>query len=1117
VSSAGTGGGAPLDPTTVALKDPADDTYKANVSIPGEGTYTVDPATGKVTFDPDPAFSGPATPVTYQVKDGDGVTATSSITITVTAITPNAVNDAATTPTDTNITVPVVGNDTPGAASAPLDPTSVLLKDPANGTYQASVTVAGQGTYTVDPTTGAVTFDPLPTFAGTATAITYQIKDANGTPDTATLTIKVKGAPDANPDAASTRQNTDVTVDPLANDTAGSAGGAPLDPTTVLLKDPADGTYQATVTIPGEGKYTVDPASGAITFDPDPTFTGGATPVTYQVKDGDGITATSTISITVADVLPSASPDTVTGKQDLNVTLDPLANDVAGDPSAPLDPTTVLLRDPADDVYKTSVTVPGEGTYTVDPTTGTVTFDPDPAFTGPSTPITYQVKDSNGTPATATITVVLAPVVPAVLDDTATTPSDIPVTVDVLGNDRPGDPSAPLDPTTVLLRDPADDAYKTSVTIPGEGTYTVDPTTGTVTFDPDPAFTGPATPITYQVKDENGTPGTGALSVAVSPPPTVKPDTGTTKQDVPVTIDPLANDVPGGAPLDPTTVLLKDPADGTFKATVTIPGEGKYTVDPATGKVTFDPDPAFTGPATPITYQVTDGDGITGSATLTLSVTPIVPAPVDDVAGTPSGLPAVVDVLGNDAPGDPSAPLDPTSVLLLDPADGVFKTSVTVPGVGDYVVDPVTGKITFTPEPAFDGIAPPLTYRVSDENGSTGTATLTMRSTPPPTAAPDTASTTQNVNVIVDPLANDIAGGAPLDPATVRLKDPADGAYKTSVTVPGEGTYTVDTATGKITFDPLPTFTGTTEPLTYRVQDGDGLAVTSTLTVGVAVTLPSARPDFASTTQGVPITRPLLGNDTITPGVPFVPSSVRLMAPGSTVPGAKADAGAWVTELTVPGEGTYRVGSDGRITYSPDPAFTGTAKAVPYMVQDELGRTVMSTFTPTVIASRMGHNDTAVTPAGQPVVIDVLANDTIVPGVPLDPSTLRLIDPRTGKLVTTLVIPGEGTWTVDNVKGLLIFTPVKGFTGKTTPIRYLIKDRDGRSTTATVTVTVLGESAGPVPVGPVPVGFLAFTGPVGLAAGLAGVGWVLAGALMVVSARRRRRTGDIGTDGLGTG
>ena len=54
--------------------------------------------------------------------------------------------------------------------------------------------------------------------------------------------------------------------------------------------------------------------------------------------------------------------------------------------------------------------------------------------------------------------------------------------------------------------------------------------------------------------------------------------------------------------------------------TLQIPGQGVYTINPVTGAVTFDPEPAFVGQATPVAYRVTDSNGNTTSSTLTITV-----------------------------------------------------------------------------------------------------------------------------------------------------------------------------------------------------------------------------------------------------------------------------------------------------------------------------------------------------------------------------------------------------------------------------------------------------------------------------------------------------------------
>ena len=68
-----------------------------------------------------------------------------------------------------------------------------------------------------------------------------------------------------------------------------------------------------------------------------------------------------------------------------------------------------------------------------------MTFTPEPAFTGDVPVVTYTLTDSFGNTATAEIRVSVTPVIPAAADDATTGQYGSPVTIDILGNDRPGD------------------------------------------------------------------------------------------------------------------------------------------------------------------------------------------------------------------------------------------------------------------------------------------------------------------------------------------------------------------------------------------------------------------------------------------------------------------------------------------------------------------------------------------------------------------------------------------------------------------------------------------------------------------------------------------------------
>ncbi len=87
-----------------------------------------------------------------------------------------------------------------------------------------------------------------------------------------------------------------------------------------------------------------------------------------------------------------------------------------------------------------------------------------------------------------------------------------------------------------------------------------------------------------------------------------------------------------------------------------------------------------------------------------------------------------------------------------------------------------------------------------------------------PLANNDTATTPQNTPVTISILSNDVGYVSGLDPSTIDL-DPSTPGQQTTLTVAGEGTYTVNLSTGEVTFTPNPSFTGTTTPIKYTVAD----------------------------------------------------------------------------------------------------------------------------------------------------------------------------------------------------------------------------------------------------------------------------------------------------------
>jgi LPXTG-motif cell wall-anchored protein len=391
--------------------------------------YTLSGTT--VLFDPESTFSGTvATPVYYAWKDSSNQNASAKITPTIGAfVPPSAVNDAQTTPWDTNQTYSPLANDTASSGATITNSTLKLCALTATAPYSTlncsatSVTVTGEGVYTLSGTT--VLFDPESTFSGTvATPVYYAWKDSSNQNASAKITPTI-GAyftpaadepvpPSAVDDSQSTPWDTNQTYTPLYNDSA--SPGATINSATLrLCATSVSAPYTqlnctvTSVTVPGEGVYTL--TGNTVLFDPYPTFSGTVkTPVHYVFLDSTSQLATAKITPTIGDRNGLvALDDEQTTPWDTNQTYFPLTNDSASRGATIVKSTLKLCATSVSAPYTqknctaTSITVPGEGVYTL--SGNTVLFDPEPTFTGTvKTPIQYVYVDSTGSLATAKIT-----------------------------------------------------------------------------------------------------------------------------------------------------------------------------------------------------------------------------------------------------------------------------------------------------------------------------------------------------------------------------------------------------------------------------------------------------------------------------------------------------------------------------------------------------------------------------------------------------------------------------------------------------------------------------------------------------------------------------------------
>ncbi|UZO80372.1 gliding motility-associated C-terminal domain-containing protein [Aquimarina sp. ERC-38] len=1090
-------------PSDVAIDlDTATPGIQTTFTAPGEGTWDYDTGTGILTFDPLPAFTGNPTPITYELTDLDNnQTDTALITITY-QVPPVAVNDSNTGNTvGSTVSVAIISNDTDADGS--IDPATVDLVAPGTATNIITdldgdvigFTVPGEGTWSYSQATGQLEFDPINGFTGNPTDVTYIVRDNDGN-ESNVATVSVGYGPaapiandDTNTTATSIGTNTDVAI--LNNDTLAD-GTTPMPSDVTIDLDTATPGIQTTFIAPGEGTWDYDTGTGVLTFDPEPTFTGNPTPITYELTDLDNNqTDTALITITY-EVPPVAGNDSSTGNTvGTTVSIAIISNDTDADGT--IDPATVdlvapgtatnIITDLDGDVI--GFTVPGEGTWSYNQATGQLEFDPINGFTGNPTDITYTVRDNDGNESNvATVSVGYGVAAPIANNDTNSiaTPIGNNTDIAILNNDTLADGSTPIPSDVTIDLDLGTTGIQTTFTAPGEGTWDYDTGTGILTFDPEPAFTGNPTPITYELTDlDNNQTDTALVTITYEVPPVAVNDSSTGNTvGTTVSVAIISNDTDTDGSIDPATVDLVAPGTATNIITdldgdvigFTVPGEGTWSYNQATGQLEFDPINGFTGNPTNITYTVRDNDGNTSNvATVSVGYGAVAPIANDDTntTATPIGANTDVTILNNDTLADGTTPMPLDVTIDLDPGTTGIQTTLSVAGEGTWDYDTGTGVLTFDPEPTFTGNPTPITYELTDlDNNQTDTALVTITYEVPPVAGNDSSTgNTVGTTVSVAIISNDTDADGMIDPATVDLVAPGtatniitdlDGDV-IGFTVPGEGTWSYSQATGQLEFDPINGFTGNPTDITYTVRDNDGNeSNVATVSVGYGPAAPIANNDTNSiaTPIGTNTDITILNNDTLADGTTPMPSDITIDLDTAT-PGIQAT-------FIAPGEGTWDYDTGiGILTFDPEPAFTGNPTPITYELTDlDNNQTDTALVTITYEVPPVAGNDSSTgNTVGTTVSLVIISNDTDTDGT-IDPATVDLVAPGTATNIIIdldgdvigFSVPGEGTWSYSQATGQLEFDPINGFTGNPTDISYTVRDNDGNtSNVATVNIT----------------------------------------------------------------
>ncbi|KWU60944.1 tandem-95 repeat protein [Priestia megaterium] len=959
-------------------------------SPPTNGTVVVTNS-GAYTYTPNLNFNG-IDQFTVLVSDGQGGTAVSTVTVTVTPVNdaPTVPNYTFTTQEDSPVVGAVVGTDVDGnSLSYQLQnrPTNGVAVVNANGTfsYQPNLNFNGSDQFTVLVSDGQ---------GGTAVStVTINVIPVNDPPITSNVSFTI--AED------STLINQIVAVDPDGDPLTFSLQTTPgngvavvnangtfsyqpnlnfngTDQFTVLVSDGQGGTAVSTVTVivtpvndaPMVPNYTfttqedspvvgavvgndVDgnplsyqlqngPTNGIAAVNADGTFSyqpnlnfNGTDQFTVLVSDGQGGTAVSTVTI---NVIPVNDPPITSNVSFMIAEDSTLINRiVAVDPDG--DPLTFSLQ-----------TVPGNGVAVVN-ADGTFSYQPNLNFNG-TDHFTVLVSDGQGGTAVSTVTVIVTPVndAPTVPNYTFTTQEDSPVVGAVVGTDVDGNSLS----------------YQLQ-NRPTNGIAAVN-ANGTFSYQPNLNFNG-TDQFTVLVSDGQGGTAVSTVTINVIPvndPPITSNVSFTIAEDSTLINRVVAVDPDG----DPLTFSLQ-----------TAPGNGVAVVN-ADGTFSYQPNLNFNG-TDHFTVLVSDGQGGTAVSTVTVIVTPVNDAPTvpNYTFTTQEDSPVVGAVVGTDVDGNPlSYQLQngPTNGIAAVNADGTF---------------------SYQPNLNFNG-TDQFTVLVSDGQGGTAVSTVTINVIPvndPPITSNVSFTIAEDSTLINQVVAVDPDG----DPLTFSLQ-----------TAPGNGVAVVN-ADGTFSYQPNLNFNGT-DRFTVLVSDGQGGTAVSTVTVIVTpVNDAPTVPNYTfSTQEDSPVVGAVVGTD-----VDGNPLSYQLQ--------------------NGPTNGIAAVNADGTFSYQPNLNFNGTDQFT-VLVSDGQGGTAVSTVTINVIPV----NDPPIT---SNVSFTIAEDSTLI-------NQVVAVDPDGDSLTFSLqTAPGNGVAVV-NADGTFSYQPNLNFNGTD---RFTVLVSDGQGGTAVSTVTVI--------------------------------------------------------------